>query len=681
VASEPPTIILVRGSGSDFEYQLPAASRYFVGRKAVDDALTKAIAERSGGGTLVVNAKSGWGKSSLALRLARRAEQAGGLALVVDSRTAERTDFVTAVLEALAQQAAEKRLLTLPTDATFSSVTSAIRTLDHAAIRGRSRPLLVFFDQFENVFRYEALTRAFRDLALMVQEVGLPLTVGFAWKTDLVGWTEGHPYQLRDEIRDSATVTILEPLGPAEIGTLLGRLEKASGQKLSRDLRRRLREYSQGLPWLFKKLGGHIISELHRGVTQEHLVREALNVQTLFESDLAELNPAEQEALRLIARAAPVPVSELEESVPTPILQSLLNKRLVVQVGERIDTYWDTFRDFLVTGRVAVEDSYIVRFGPVSVGKLLRRLIAADGELSVPDAASQLNTSANVIFNLSRELRQFGLAAAESNTVAVDPGVLAADDPEATARERTASALRRHKVLPIITSLVNEAAPSPVPLSRFASELPAAFPAIEANEGTWLTYARAFGQWLAFANLVQLDRDGISRAEDDMSSAVHLLAGAAPVRVHGAFPQGPAGPAEQLLLHLADPANNARPTSRNFKSGLRELTILRAVILDAHDNVTLVSSDLVSNGRVVPEAVEALVRLMPGADVALDSLRAEPWRSPGALGLQLRETLGAEWSEATTVSSGKYLRSWARLCGIPTRLKPPGSVTTARDPQ
>ena len=120
-----------------------------------------------------------------------------------------------------------------------------------------------------------------------------PVIIGFAWKTDLVGLTETYPYQLRDDIRSCAEVYTMEPLGPSEINTLLRRLEKSTGQTFQKDLKQRLREVSQGLPWLFKKLASHVSRELESGTTQDDLVSASLNVKRLFDRDLAELLVAE----------------------------------------------------------------------------------------------------------------------------------------------------------------------------------------------------------------------------------------------------------------------------------------------------------------------------------------------------------------------------------------------------
>jgi hypothetical protein len=57
-------IATVLGSRSDFEYQLPASPRYFVGRKSLLTLLSTRL--DSGEHIIVFNAKSGWGKSSLA---------------------------------------------------------------------------------------------------------------------------------------------------------------------------------------------------------------------------------------------------------------------------------------------------------------------------------------------------------------------------------------------------------------------------------------------------------------------------------------------------------------------------------------------------------------------------------------------------------------------------------------
>lgn len=663
-----PTVIEVRGSSSDFEYQLPAAPAYFVGRKDLLKSLVDEVSTRSKAGSIVVNAKSGWGKSSLALQIQSRVEKAGGASLVVDTRTAERADYVVAALERLIRLAESKKLVTLPPNPAFSSLQAVVQTLRASYWTNPARPAFIAFDQFENAFRYEDLTREFRDLALMVRELDIPLTVSFSWKTDLVGWTEGHPYRWRDEIRDASRVEVLDPLGPREIETLLRRLEKELGEKLTKDLRQRLREYSQGLPWLFKKLGGHVLSEVKGGVSQEELIRQGLNVEALFKSDLDRLNPNEQGVLRSIAQQAPVLVADLDlNAVPSNILDSLLHQRLVVQVGDRLDIYWDTFRDFLNTGRVQVEDSYVVRYAPHGAGKLLRVLMEAGGRMSVADAALQVGTTVTVIFNYARELRLFGVLSTEPNYLLVESEILAVPDREDAVRARVAQALRRHKMYKLATEALGQQ--DRISFVEFAAMLPGQFPSVEAKSDSWLTYARSFAQWMDYAGLVRVDRDGFTRVEEAADPTSHLLTGEAPIRMRKPFPSSNAGPAVALLLHVNDPARYPRPSSRSVAAAARDLATLGFVEQLDSGQISLIDEEIVMDGVLNAERLRERLEAQRGLSEALTLLESKPAAPPAAVGTIIRDALGAEWADSTTKSVGKFTRAWARLAGISTVLR------------
>jgi hypothetical protein len=661
-----PTVVPVASSNSDFEYQRPASPKYFVGRRQIIEHVKRLAVTTRKGSVLVLNAQSGWGKSSLALRLGSAIEGIGGHALVVDSRTANAPDYVSAALRKVALEAQNTGVLKLPQSAAFSSLGSSLGTLAIADWKTKESPVLIFFDQFENVFRDQELTREFRDLALGVRDLQRPIIVGFAWKTDLVGWTEDHPYQLRDDIRSHAEVITVEPLGAPEIDTLLRRLEKGVAQKLHPELRQRLREYSQGYPWLFKKLAAHILKEIQRGLTQENLVAEALNVQSLFETDLAELSPSEHEGLRFIARSAPVVVSDALEQVSSSIVQSLLNRRLIIQVGERLDTYWDIFRDFLNTGRVPIEDSYILRMAPNSVGRLLRKVVAAGGDISVPNVAHGLGTSESVIFNLSRELRLLGVAAYEPLRVRLLPELQAAEGRESAIRDRVTSALKRHRAFSIVNR-IHESRGGPVSIADFATELRFAFPAVRATPKTWESYARVFASWFSYAGLATVDRRGVSVGGTAESVATRLLTqptSRGPVR--GAFPHSAPGPSIALLADVAMGVRH-RATDSRTRDAARELITLGAIEVDENGYYRLTESHLARpDGSISSEGLrDCLIRIAGGAQ-ALSVLEDNPAAAPAQIGAILAEAQGTDWKEATRTASGKYFRAWARACGIRT---------------
>lgn len=654
-------IATVMGSGSDFEYQLPASPRYFVGRKELLSRLSARVG--AGEHVIVFNAKSGWGKSSLALKLGDTAVTLGGYALILDSRTATNSRYVIEAVRRAATEAADRGLLTLPEDAAWATLSSTLRTMAKAAWISSDRPLLIFFDQFENIFRDPELTRGFRDLAAGVRELSVPLLVGFAWKTDLVGWTESHPYQLRDEIRDMGTLFTIEPFGPSEVNTLLTRLEKRVGTRIAPELKSRVREYSQGLPWLLKKLADHTFRELSSGVTQEQLLAEALNVQNLFEADLSELSPLEHEVLRHIARYAPIPASEVTERYAPEIVQSLVNQRLVVQVGASLDTYWDTFREFLNTGRVPVEDSYILRQMPRGVTRLLPIVIDAGGDAGVPELARALETSDIAIFNLSRDLRLLGLTVYESNRVKLVDEIMQASDRERELRRRVALALRKHRAFSTFIAL-NERHAGRVSATAYSRELPKVFPAVAASEHTWSVYARVLLSWLTYANLVIQRGNDFSLAPEGYEDiTIRLLDIRSPLNVRSAVPHEPSRAALELIRKLGRGEAARLPPDRE-RDPFRTVASIGAGIVDPEGRMRLVRSDLAPNGEINPLVLRELLEALPGGAAGIDLLIRKPDASPDEVGETIRAAAGAQWKPQTAHSVGTYWRGWARAAGI-----------------
>lgn len=661
--SEVITLVTVVGSREDFEYQFPASPVYFVGRQGLLGQVRRASEDnRDRGGVIVLNAQSGWGKSSLALRIAYEIERGGGSSIVFDSRTASSVPFVASALRRALTNTEVGGLVRLPVDASFASLQSAVRTLQSCEWLKRGH-LLIFFDQFENVFRDQRLTQEFRDLVLAVREVTAPVMLGFCWKTDLVGMTENYPYRLRDEIRSVSLVLNVEPFGPKDVNTLLGRLARAAGHDLSADIKQRLREYSQGLPWLLKKLASHILSELQSGTSEEALLADSLNIESLFQQDLANLEAREQEALRTIAREAPVLVSDIVERVDPSVIQSLVDQRLVVRVGERIDVYWDTFREFLITGKLSVEDTYILRLRAASTSKLLQLIVVMGGEATVQEATARLSTTQHVIFNSARELRLLGILSPRSGTLTLSEQFRGRKLGEAEIRERVARSLRRHAVFGKVQQLISASAKGETSIDALALEMPTLFPAVAATAKTWRLYAISFGTWLDYSGLLRLRGQLLSSS--DAKGMVALLASVEAHRRGKTFPHSRPDAALTYLRSI----KGSRPISMTDSARQKVLTDLYVLgVLDLNGRLVAAQAALVDRLAAWPidgPALREVLMRVPGGKDALALLAANPSARPELVGTALRDAFGLPWAPSTTRMAGDKFRAWAKAAGIP----------------
>lgn len=514
-ASDTEEIVEVRGSSSCFEYQFPASPEFFVGRADVFRELDRLVADVNAKVTsargILFEANSGLGKSSVVLSCVARLNDAGHFAVSIDCRSASSSLFVMQVTKHVLDKFGDfGGLFSCRDDLDISGTESAARRLIEIgrALAVGGRFLFVFFDQFENLFFLPDALRPIRDLFLKVCDAESHVVLGFSWKTDLFGLTTDFPYVTRDAIASSSRRIALDPFSEAETSDLLHRLGQEIRARLRKDLTFFLSEFSQGYPWLLKKLCAHVKQQREAGVAQADIANSLLNVDQLFEDDLRVLSPQQEDALRRIAKAAPVAVSELGDDLTPEILQSLVNGRLVVRVGSKIDVYWDIFRDYLNSGRVPIQDNYILRIPVSGVLKAIRLLVDLGSNADASVFRERAGISEKSFYNIMKDLRLLGLGRLEGGAVlATIPGLDSSVPFEPTIRGYLKDRLRRNRLVWKIVERLD--AELNISLDDVARLLAESCPYVSAESATWKTYARVFADWMDFADLALLDaKDG-----------------------------------------------------------------------------------------------------------------------------------------------------------------------------
>lgn len=486
-----------------FDYKFPAPPNCFAGRNEEVEAFRSLVRQvRSGESAerlCIVTGLSGIGKSSLILKMLKEAHQDGARGISVSGVSGQGRRFLTAsalrLIETLAEDAQTGEAFA---DLSVGGTMSLPENLYEIGERARERDItpVLFFDQFEAVLHDLSLAEATLETALAVEESQANLVIGFAWKTDF-WWQEEEIVFVRDALRKRARSVPVKQFGPDETNILLRALEDIIKAELVAALEREVREFSRGYPWLLKKVCWHISQQIADGTEQRELVERQLDLRNLFEADIQSLDEDEKDSLHKLASVMPADSRTLAERFPEgdigPLLNKFVDMRLLLREGDVYNVYHDIFAEFLRTNRLPIDEVYLLRTRPSTALNVVKRLAAGGGEASIEQLASELSLKPRSLSNHLRDLRAVGLVEYKEDAVWLrgDISTTATEDElSAAIRQR----LVRNTCTKRILELWDEAQLRT--LGDVIAILQREFPAVDAQQRTWETYASNMVAWL-----------------------------------------------------------------------------------------------------------------------------------------------------------------------------------------
>ncbi|MBU4455865.1 restriction endonuclease [Patescibacteria group bacterium] len=647
----------------------PVGSKFFVGRDAIAQRLyhfvRTPIDEGSAPRVFFVESKSGWGKSSLLAHIRARARNKRNrntlFVMVIDSRSASTSAFVgLSVLKLLNAAAGAKFLpqeliegIRIPSWFDVMSDQGFMPLLDW--LKQNHRVIVLAFDQFEDVFRKHDLFRAFHKLMMDTVSRQANLVLGFSWKSEINIPIDNPAYGLWQQAREHSTSFEVEKFSASEVNRVIAQLQQQSQHQLPTPLKRRLKEGSQGFPWLIKKLATHCYYEMLKGLNPDDLVDQDLNVKDLFDRDRESLTPEEGRALKLIAQRGyegdAFDVSEVGDRVDEEVLNRLLSKRLVIRTGGKYTVYWDIFRDYIVEDKPPrLDESFLFRQYPAPCIEMLKVLMSSS-VANVQQLCQMMRVKEGTALNLLRELRNFGAAAKSGSGFAVRAGI----DSESVFKEFIGARLDNH----VVVHTLRHSGKDRIDLEDIAHTLRTTYSNLSFSTKTWLTYASFLTSWLRYCD-IDLGR---RLAAEPLHRSINIEA------------YTPQSRPEKLLEILAWLSTQQDPIPRHsdkrFEKPLYDLKVL-GVLIYSRDRIylTRVGNSLLKGEKSRWQSLLVdLAMMSPKIRSAAVALTVADSDSNMSFEAGIRDILDSIISPSYRSLTRTVLKSWARFVNT-SRLLP-----------
>ena len=356
--------------------------------------------------------------------------------------------------------------------------------------------------------------------------------------------------------------------------------------------------------------------------------------------------------LKEIARLAPVEWVQIVDQFGNDTYTSLLNKRLVIRSGDRLNPYWDIFRDYLCTDKIP---HVPVSFLPGTEIRTLARaaivtIINRPAGVTLGKLSRVLSINDRSAGNVVRDLQFFGLAERQGDRVVSTITIREERDAVAMIGKSIAVALNNH----IFTILLrrNVAKDSTITeqdLLKFFNE---AFRYASLRDVTKRMYTRRLAKYLTATRFLESVHGGWILV-DELTGQLMLA-----TRIRGAGDFLGDAPPKRVLEVMQKLAKSPVPRAVLNQSQLRN-AVACAIMLG-------LASTRAGNVYILKDTkdIEAsLVTAVTNArsfKIVSELIRKYPNLSAAEIGKALSEQFDLPWSDATNLRRGNALRRWVR---------------------
>lgn len=656
----PPVVQVQIGESWD-DYR-PARPEDFVGRDATQKDILNFLGnskENSGTKIFAITGNSGLGKSSLIAKLRDRSRNKRYknkyFVYAVDIRGAREPSYIPASLVASLREAQKAGF----GDEVEISLTDPSSPLNSSSIQGylqslsrKGQVVCLVFDQFEELYSKPDLFGIFnaaKDLMLDVASNQGNLVLGFAWKTDSTTQQDHPAYHLWHELADHRREYRLDVFENGEISKSITKFEKEIGQKISAEIRHQISEVSQGFPWLLKKLCINLYEGMSKGEKVDSVLLD-LDIERLFQADLNILSHPESVCLKLIAQKAPADWSEIIETSGATVLNNLVHKRLVIKSGDRLNVYWDIFKDYLLTGRVPVVPyNYIPTSDPSSLINICTKLKNTEFTDS-ENIGGMVGLGEKTVWNIGADLVMLGLAEREGTSFKVSKKL--ASNDESAILKSLRETLGKHSLK---VALFKSYSGKTITLSTVREVFQSCIPRAKFGEKTWSIYSNRLINYLIYSGY--LLRAGNDLVVQDTGAALVDRDGLARRgKQRGKVFSGSVSPFATYTTLKGIPNSGVKieTIKRNELSMLK-----RFELVTVKGDVVLPNSDSINKSGGIKEAIWAAAKNESSLIKCVNIFQDAPNTHASDIAAYISDEYGLNWSEGSKTRNGRVLKQWS----------------------